>query len=358
MKQLAENIINSFLFELELFLTKPVKPLFVFSADYLLKILIILKSEYPLIYEIFNDISIEINDKSQLFLKSLNAPPLKDFATFNDYFVVLIVGFGFGVYNSYLIDTNIMKKFSLGFMRKIQKSNGINEKNAKNEQIIEGNIDKNVKNEEIIEKNEGIIKKSEGIIEKNSEIYHKEAFFLYETVNFLLENLKSYTTINIKDCFSSSICLFNQTNFLLNLLGRLKNYNNFSFFYEISLRKSVEILCLLIKNAKRDELMVLQALEIEAKIAVLYKEHMRYLYDKKAKELNISEKMKARNAKFFFQKHMAELIEEPELAVAIKNEKEKKKKEEEEEKEKEENEEVCHEKSDFLKKIQEYGNLF
>ena len=350
LKQLAENIINSFLFELELFLTKTVKPLLIFAPDYLLKLLIILKSEYPLIYEILDNIPIEIDKKFQPFLKSLNAPPLRDLASFNEYFIVVVAGFGFGVYNSYFIDSKITKKFSLGFQRKIEKfeKNEKNEENAKNEEIINKYkeiIDKKDKTEEIIDK----IKE---FPEKKTIVYHKEAFFLYETANFLLENLKFFCKMNFKENFSSGICLFNQTNFLLNLLERLKTYSFFSCFYEIFLKKSIETLCLLIKNATRDELLVLQALEIDAKIGVLYKEHMRYLYDKRSKEMNINKKMKAQDTKFFFQKHLAELIEEPEIwkekAIRKKNKKE---------------DEVIEEvtlgaKYDILKEIQEYGNLF
>ena len=214
-----------------------------------------------MIFEIMNEIIIEIKPEQMAFFQSQGFPSLKPQSTFNDYFFIVIVGLGFGIYNTYLIDTNIIKKFSLGFIR------------------------------------------------NNGQIYPKEAIYIFEIIKLLLENLKKS---DFKEKFSESLIFWNITNFLMNLLNKFKDFDSLESCYESCLLDSFKILSSFFRNANKENLIILQALEIDAKMSILYKEHMRLLFKKRIKTIGLSKEMKAISTKYYFQKRLNDLFESPE----------------------------------------------
>ena len=264
LKQLGENIINGFLNELDCFLKPSTRMNYLFSFDSIMKFLNILKTEYPMIFELMGNIPIEIRPELLEFYQLQGFPKLREKATFNEYFFIVIVGFGFGVYNTYLIDKNTIKKLKLGFIR------------------------------------------------KNEKIYANETVYFNEIIVFLLENLKKMQGFNFKEHFSSGLILSNLSNFLLNVLNRFKQYEGFELIYEALLLEGFEVLSGFFRKADKENLIILQGLEIDAKISVLYKEHMKLLFSKKAKSLGLTHEMKAVSTKYYFQKHLNDLFEFPE----------------------------------------------
>ena len=83
-------------------------------------------------------------------------------------------------------------------------------------------------------------------------------------------------------------------------------------YYEAFLLDSFKTLCEFFQKADKKNLIILQALEIDSKISILYKEHMRLLYSKKIKGLPLSKEMKAISTKYYFQKHLNNLFDSPE----------------------------------------------
>lgn len=196
-------------------------------------------------------------------------PLLRKDATFNEYYFTVIVGLGFGVYNTYIIDHNITSKLSLGFVRREDK------------------------------------------------IYKKEHLFLCETIKFVIENLRFYIKFNFKNTFTAALIFWNLCNFLINLLSQLrilkKNTHDLTQYYEEYLKQSIWVLCEAIKNSEEENLLILQAIEITDRIAILYKMHMNVIFDKKADALSIKDfEMNGRKTKYFFQKHLYNYFEDPE----------------------------------------------
>ena len=267
MKQLGELIIRGFLKELSEIHKQELNRFDFCTFDHLLKILTILKAEYPIIFELLGDIplSIDIFSEFPQLVKKYDFPSVSKNGTFNDYFFTFIVGFGFGVYNTYIIDTNIEKKFKLGF------------------------------------------------VTKNGKTYRKEEFYIYKTILYIIQNLKSMQDLNLQKKFSSGLIVWNYSNFLLNLLERLKVSEGMDELYENVLLEAFEVLCGFIKKANKENSIILQTLEIDGKISVIYKEHIRMIFRRRAKRLKLeTKKMKAEATKFYFQKHLNDLFEFPE----------------------------------------------
>jgi len=267
LKQVGEHIINGFLKELECSLDKSSEKHNLFTSDHLMKFLIIMKTEYPMIFELMNEIIIEIAPQQAVFFLTQGFPLLKTKSTFNDYFFTIVVGFGFGLYNTYIIDTNITKSFSMGLLR------------------------------------------------INDNVYPREAVYIFETIKFVLENLMKMLNRKIWNnfYFSEALILWNHTNFLMNLLDRFKRFSGLESYYEACLFDSFKIVCEFFRKANNKEnLIILQTLEIDSKISILYKEHMRFLFSQKNKNLNFSKEMKAISTKYYFQKHLNDLFEYPE----------------------------------------------
>ena len=329
MKQLGENILNAFIREFHAYTKKSIKGNYIYSADFLLKFLVILRSAYPIIYEIMNYTPIDLDKESLDLLTTLGLPPLKpsniksnydneqineniinntqekpnNKISFNEYFINIVIGLGFGLYNTYIIDSNVTKKLKLGFYQ------------------VDG------------------------------KLYSKDGLYIYQALENVLENLRYYEKFDERDRFSAWIALWNYSNFLINLLDKFKNYYQLENFYEKILKESIMVLLGLFKNANKEKLLILQALEIDAKISVLYKEHMRFLFEKKAKQLNSDKKLKAPFIKYYFQKYLDELFEFPEKfkEMAFKT--------------KEKSKEISDpfnflEKFDFHEEILKWGNLY
>jgi len=225
-----------------------------------------MKTEYSMIFELMNEITIEIDSQKLAFFHEQGFPELNLKSSFNDYFFIIIVGFGFGIYNTYLIDTNIRKKFTLGLIR------------------------------------------------RNEIIYPKEGVYILEIIKFLLEKLKKMDISNsiLKEKFSKGLIIWNISNFLMNLLNRFKEFHRFESHYEICLLDSFKTFGEFFKSANEEKMLILQALEIDNKMSILFKEHMRLLFNKKKKSLGLTKEMKAISTKFFFQKRLNELFEFPE----------------------------------------------
>ena len=233
------------------------------SFDIILKLLTMLKTEYPLLFELMANIPIELQSSSINFAQRLGIFPIEGKATFFEYYLTVIVGFGFGMYNTFLIDTNITKKMNLGFVR------------------------------------------------KNGKIFRKEDIYISDAIRVILDNFKriNLKSQNLKENFTFGLVIWNYSNFLLNCLNRLSSVPGLEEIYEGYLLEGFEVLGGLVKAATKEEAIVLQALEIESKMSLIYKEHLRVLFFKKAKSLGLKKEMGGSHTKYYFQKRLEELFE-------------------------------------------------
>jgi len=276
LKQIGEAIISGMLENLLNTYEGNTKICYIFHPELIIKDLILLKSEYPMIFELMNEIHMDLSSKHRNFIKKIGLPPLKPNFTFNDYYLNVIIGIGFGMFNTYMIEPKITKfVFSLIFMR------------------INGKIQK------------------------------KQIFYgLNFVIPSILENLIFYESFDFKECLISSMILWNYTNFLLNSLNEInyliklwnkqKEHSELEASYELLLIESLRVFSGLFKNAPKEKLLVLQALEIDSKLAFLYKEHMCCIYEKRAKIQGINIKMETLATKYYFQQHLIDLLEFPE----------------------------------------------
>lgn len=234
-----------------------------------MKFLIFLRNEYPMIFQILGNIPIELSEKAQKIYENFQFPPQKKSADFNYYFYTVIVGLSFGIHNVYINDFNVSKKLSMGLVRLEDK------------------------------------------------IVKKKIIYICEVIVETIENIAYYTNVDLKNSFSSSLILWNYSNFLSNLLSKLNYFSrtnpNFKDYYEEYLKRSVWVFCEIIRKADPEKLLILQALEIPDRIAIFYKLHMRFIYKKRAMALGKDEKfeMNAKKTKYFFQKHLKSFFENP-----------------------------------------------
>lgn len=228
-----------------------------------MKLLTMLKTEHPLLFELMANIPIEPQSSSINFAQTLGIFPIQGKATFFEYYLTVIVGFGFGMYNTFLIDTNIPKKMKLGFVR------------------------------------------------KNGKVFRKEDIYISDAIRVILENLKriNLKEQNLKDNFTFGLVIWNYSNFLLNCLDKISSVPGFEEIYEGYLLEGFEVLGGLVKGATKEEAIVLQTMEIESKMSLIYKEHLRVLFAKKAKSLGLSKQMGGSHTKYYFQKRLGELFE-------------------------------------------------
>ena len=230
------------------------------SFDILMKLLAMLRSEYPILFELMANIPIEPQRSSIKFAQSLGIFPIQGKKTFFEYYLTVIVGFGFGVYNTFLLDTNTTKKMKLGFVR------------------------------------------------INGKVFRKEDIYISDAIKVILENLKRKKQ-NLKKNFTFGLVIWNYSNFLLNCLNRISSVPGFEEIYEGYLLEGLEVLGGLVKGATKEEAIVLQTLEIESKMSLIYKEHLRVLFAKKAKSLGLNKQMGGSHTKYYFQKRLGELFE-------------------------------------------------
>lgn len=233
------------------------------SFDILLKLLTLLRTEHPLLFELMANIPIYLQSSSINFAQSLGIFPIQGKATFFEYYLTVIVGFGFGMYNTFLLDTNISRKMKLGFVR------------------------------------------------KNGKVFRKEDIYVSDAIRVILENLKKINLKeqNLKENFTIGLVIWNYANFLLNCLNRLSAVPGFEEIYEGYLLEGFEVLGGLVKGATKEEAIVLQTLEIESKMSLIYKEHLRVLFAKKTKTLGLRKEMCGSHTKYYFQKRLGELFE-------------------------------------------------
>ena len=118
LKQYGEAIIVGFLENTKRFCDSKSKiTQYLFPGDMQFRDLIILRTSYPMIFELLNKISLDIDPNYHEFMESFGLPPIKKNSTFNEYYLNVIVGLGFGMFNNYLKDD----KFETGFIKKNEK---------------------------------------------------------------------------------------------------------------------------------------------------------------------------------------------------------------------------------------------
>ena len=228
-----------------------------------------MKSEYPIIFEIMGNIPIELSPKQKEFYNFMGFPIINENSCFNEYFFTLIIGFGSGDHIADFIGKNIIRKFKLGFLR------------------------------------------------KNDMILPKKGILIYHMLEIILENLKKIQKYNFKEKFTSGLILWNYSNFILIVSNQFKVIPELEIYYEKFLRECFEIFSGFFKNADKDNLKILQTLKIEAKMSVLYKEHMRLIFKKEKIRFGLDKEiMKANSTRYYFQKRLGELFDFPEKNIS------------------------------------------